>query len=254
MENKNTGLIIAIVILSILVVGLGGFIVYDKILSNENVNSQENQNINNENINNTEESDESIVSLTNDDKIKINNKLNQPNQITFASGLYWIPNNTEENFNTIDSKLLFLSNMVVTYGDVVTDTQTNKTYYKLSSVQQKANEYFGEEINISNLSLEYYNEPKYSDYIYIEYGERKMEILNPIFKTVKIVYDKSSKLHTLYVDILEDGREYDTDDTIYGNEYLNYDESLVLAKGEIKYKKSENSDNYYLVSFKYINK
>ena len=32
MEKKNTGLIVLVVVLSLLVVGLGGYIVYDKIL------------------------------------------------------------------------------------------------------------------------------------------------------------------------------------------------------------------------------
>ena len=34
MEKKNTGLIVLVVVLSLLVVGLGGYIVYDKILNN----------------------------------------------------------------------------------------------------------------------------------------------------------------------------------------------------------------------------
>lgn len=36
MENKNTGLIVLIVVLSLLVLGLGGFIFYDKVLSTPN--------------------------------------------------------------------------------------------------------------------------------------------------------------------------------------------------------------------------
>lgn len=35
MENKNTGYIVVIIILSLLVLGLGGFIVYDKVISND---------------------------------------------------------------------------------------------------------------------------------------------------------------------------------------------------------------------------
>ena len=38
MEKKNTGLIVLVVILSLLVVGLGGYIVYDKVLSKEDSN------------------------------------------------------------------------------------------------------------------------------------------------------------------------------------------------------------------------
>ena len=36
MEKKNTGLIVLVIILSLLVLGLGGYIVYDKVLSKEN--------------------------------------------------------------------------------------------------------------------------------------------------------------------------------------------------------------------------
>ena len=36
MEKKNNGLIVLVIILSLLVVGLGGFIVYDKVLSTAN--------------------------------------------------------------------------------------------------------------------------------------------------------------------------------------------------------------------------
>ena len=48
MENKNTGLISIIVILSLLVVGLGGFVIYDKVLSNNKI---EDNNIDNNNDN-----------------------------------------------------------------------------------------------------------------------------------------------------------------------------------------------------------
>lgn len=48
MENKNTGLISIIVILSLLVVGLGGFVIYDKVLSNDKI---EDNNIDNNNDN-----------------------------------------------------------------------------------------------------------------------------------------------------------------------------------------------------------
>lgn len=61
MEKKNTGLIILVIILSLLVVGLGGFIVYDKVLSNDKVednnevNGCVNNNITNNNSQNTQE-------------------------------------------------------------------------------------------------------------------------------------------------------------------------------------------------------
>ena len=55
MEKKN-GLIVLIIILSILVIGLSGFIIYDKVLSN---NKSENKII--ENNNNQENNDEQIL-------------------------------------------------------------------------------------------------------------------------------------------------------------------------------------------------
>ena len=47
MENKNTGLKILAILLSILVVVLGGYIVYDKLLSNNDVDSTIDNNENN---------------------------------------------------------------------------------------------------------------------------------------------------------------------------------------------------------------
>ena len=46
-EKKNgKGLIVAIVILSILVLGLGGYIVYDKVISNNNTKTNTSNNSN----------------------------------------------------------------------------------------------------------------------------------------------------------------------------------------------------------------
>ena len=56
MEKKNTGLIVLVIILSILVAGLGGFIVYDKVLSNnevENIKEESNDTITNNKQENT---------------------------------------------------------------------------------------------------------------------------------------------------------------------------------------------------------
>lgn len=43
MEKKSTGLIVLVIILSLLVVGLGGFIVYDKVLSNNEIENNDNK-------------------------------------------------------------------------------------------------------------------------------------------------------------------------------------------------------------------
>ena len=42
MEKKNTGLIVLVIVLCLLVVGLGGYIVYDKMLD-KNINDSDNK-------------------------------------------------------------------------------------------------------------------------------------------------------------------------------------------------------------------
>ena len=58
MEKKNTGLIVLVIILSLLVVGLGGFIVYDKVLSNNEVENNDNNEINNDENNQVDNNDD----------------------------------------------------------------------------------------------------------------------------------------------------------------------------------------------------
>lgn len=81
MEKKNTGLIILVVILSLLVLGLGGFIVYDKVINNNNdvkTEEKDNNSDNNKNtvnLNTTEEktiSKESIIELSKNTNLNIN--------------------------------------------------------------------------------------------------------------------------------------------------------------------------------------
>ena len=65
MEKKNTGLIVLVVILSLLVVGLGGYIVYDKVLDKEdsNINNdvKDNNNIQNNTDNNVSKINDTTV-------------------------------------------------------------------------------------------------------------------------------------------------------------------------------------------------
>lgn len=65
MENKNTGLKVMVIILCLLVLGLSGYIVYDKVFSDEKENVQNmngNENSTNDNKNNNENRDEQDTS------------------------------------------------------------------------------------------------------------------------------------------------------------------------------------------------
>lgn len=81
MENKNTKLIIVIVILSLLVVGLGGFIVYDKILNTSNTITDNKTN-----------GDDSI-----DDNNTINKKYSVGDEITFNNEKWNVIKESTEN-------------------------------------------------------------------------------------------------------------------------------------------------------------
>ena len=72
MEKKNTGLIVLVVVLSLLVVGLGGYIVYDKMLD-KNINDSDNKGKNDNIIDKNDKNEvakinETIVVDINNDK------------------------------------------------------------------------------------------------------------------------------------------------------------------------------------------
>lgn len=69
MEKKNTGLIVLVVVLCLLVAGLGGYIVYDKMLDksvNDTNNKDKNDNIIDKNV--ATKLNETIVIDINSDK------------------------------------------------------------------------------------------------------------------------------------------------------------------------------------------
>lgn len=72
MEKKNIGMKVAIIILSLLVVGLTGYVVYDKVLSDNDTNiTDENNNTNNDN-NQSDNEDNQPVDCNVNSNLKIN--------------------------------------------------------------------------------------------------------------------------------------------------------------------------------------
>lgn len=78
MEKKNTGLIVLVIILCLLVLGLGGYIVYDKVL-NKPVDTEIK-----EDVNNVIEQNESV------DYVKLENELKENFDVIY--GVYSSPN------------------------------------------------------------------------------------------------------------------------------------------------------------------
>jgi len=94
MKKKNTGLIVLVIVLSLLVVGLGGFIIYDKVLNKNNEvieknnNSAEEKNENNidENLDKVFEiSKDTIQELASDTSLNLNTEFSN---VDHAVGLY----------------------------------------------------------------------------------------------------------------------------------------------------------------------
>lgn len=113
MENKNTKLIILIVILSLLVIGLGSFVVYDKLfiknkeLSKEKTECVQEENKNKQNI------EKKLVSIESIKELSKNNSLNINTDFSMLDGTigYYGKNNSNNDYVTLsvnnDNRLVF---------------------------------------------------------------------------------------------------------------------------------------------------
>ena len=75
MENKNKKYIVLVAILMILVLGLGGFIVYDKVLKEDKTTNNENSNSENSNNEN-----QNVSEISNSFELFRNNLIQERNE------------------------------------------------------------------------------------------------------------------------------------------------------------------------------
>ena len=108
MEKKNKLLITLVMILSLLVVGLGGFIVYDKVLSDDRM---EDNKINNENVN-----DDNLSNNKVENNNEINNNINNNFQNTQENIGFIDPSEHVEIEENIKSKLIEVFKFVYDYN------------------------------------------------------------------------------------------------------------------------------------------
>lgn len=71
MDRKNKALIVLVIILTVLVLGLGGYIVYDKVLSKNNDTDINNNNSNNDNILDSVENGNKSEIITKDELVSL---------------------------------------------------------------------------------------------------------------------------------------------------------------------------------------
>ena len=103
MEKKNTGLIVFIVILSLLVLGLGGIVIYDRVSNNKNDNITEkddnNQNKNNNNNSSTNDDTVYKYSLANRKEVQLISDIEYFNIWVDVEGNAYVSLKSDANFN-----------------------------------------------------------------------------------------------------------------------------------------------------------
>lgn len=138
-KKQGKGLVIAVIILTILVLGLVGYIVYDKEFKTRN--EKENnitENKNNKDKTKTKEKEESRE-LTQEEKQKFGNVINKLNR--HFSSLYPLSNPSTMIDN--DELLAF----------VLTEIGYSKQSFTGSDVEKVKNEYFGNSVKVTNKDI-----------------------------------------------------------------------------------------------------
>lgn len=161
MENKNTGLIVLAVILSVAVLGLGGFIIYDKILSdNTKVDVNENNFQNNE------------------DKSAIDNS--KISMTSFYGNSVAIVSNGEVYLNVNCNNALLEEQLKLFYGNEILKTlnKTRQIYkeYTFDNFEYNNSNFMGMKLNTNNVSNVYeyiYGQSMGNDYGLILLNEDK---------------------------------------------------------------------------------
>ena len=174
MENKNTGILILTVILSFLVLGLGGFIVFDKLLkdNDNNIKDTTNNSTNLDNSHNLEETFKSISSKKSDEEEFYLDKCIESLKGNFCTiinlnrnyGIYFIKNDNLYFGDLENKKLYEISNldevpMKVIYGNYYSDASypiigvlTNKGIGYISSVNiETDSNYINKLINFTKI-------------------------------------------------------------------------------------------------------
>ena len=122
-KKKNKGFIIVIVILTILVIALGSYIIYDKVISNKTDTTEEN-------LNNNDEDENKLENITEDDIKNFSNQIDDYN--TYLTDYY--PINDINNLNS-DIILEFASKMV--------EKKDYNTSFTKKEMDNIINKYFG---------------------------------------------------------------------------------------------------------------
>lgn len=161
-RRSSTGIAVLITVLVMLVLGLGGFIVYDKVLNKkeEPQIKEEDNKVEDKNNNTTVEEEPKIKNLSDDEKVKYNKELDK----VWFSLYRLLPSSLEDLksgdtlISTKQNKVEFLLELIARDNsiDKKKDTRgTGSLDVKLSDFTTKYKEVFNEDITQSDIPKKY---------------------------------------------------------------------------------------------------
>lgn len=161
-RRSSTGIAVLITVLVMLVLGLGGFIVYDKVLNKkeEPQIKEEDNKVEDKNNNTTVEEEPKIKNLSDDEKVKYNKELDK----VWFSLYRLLPSSLEDLksgdtlISTKQNKVEFLLELIARDNsiDKKKDTRgTGSLDVKLSDFTAKYKEVFNEDITQSDIPKKY---------------------------------------------------------------------------------------------------
>ena len=212
MENKNTGLKIMVIILCILVVGLGGYIVYDKVLSNDKENVQDmNGNENDTNKNNNENNNGNDVYTSNHVELDENTKSELKKVFKFVYDYYdwgnaycgsYSKNDVIESNDSIGAMYYTASSKYKNYNEMINHLKEHMTEHVIYGVYSMSSDTYiekdgklycpdfgkgGNPYQLEDITIK--NSNPYETHIYTTI-ETKLVYEGTIYETYKVTFEK----------------------------------------------------------------
>ena len=254
-EKKYTSMIIVIVILSIFVVGLGTYVVYDKFLSNKDSKDSYQEEIDNDDVNQNNLNENLTIDLSKEEKTKINETLNSKAiPFTSVNSLEYNDSDPLENIFDDDEERFNFAFWYIVYNEY--DKATNDTEniklkcsnndqimgcIKLSYIHEKSNEFFGLDFDDDDIKQTITS----NNYIYVPVVEGGS--MGVTLKVKDLSLNEKTNEYSLTIDYIKTSNP---DDAILKNEITEYDESLIEKSAIIKYREKDNKK--VLLSWTYI--
>lgn len=253
MEEKNKNLIIVIILMAVVIVGLTGYIIYDKLYTDKNNTEEKSNNSNKEN----EKTKEDEIIKTSITKEQVNEELKNSIGLSYyAYKLTTSPINT--NIFDSDYAKLYLAYMITINknGTISEECYNSEGETGCATVDLKKFEEHYKNLFETDFSTNKYKELN-QEGSYTGYKDNKFFGSFPTGITPDTLLKATSiteKKNSIEIDV--DILKFDEDDERYNeledSKITEYDNKLVVAKYKLILSKNENK-THKLISFTRIN-